>query len=150
MQSFQLGRYICSNEAIWRILGMPIHERFPPVQHLSVHLENGQRIYFRADNLQQQLQAPPRTTLTAFFELCQSDPFAKTILYPDVPHYYTWNASQKKFQRRKKGKDVRGYPGIKSDDALGRVYIQFILQMLSVFSFVCSCMLFKDQLPLKY
>ena len=27
VQSFVLGRYISSNEAVWRILGFPIHER---------------------------------------------------------------------------------------------------------------------------
>jgi hypothetical protein len=43
VQTFQMGRYISSNEAVWRILGMPIHERYPAVQHLSVHLENGQK-----------------------------------------------------------------------------------------------------------
>jgi ATP-dependent DNA helicase PIF1 len=31
--------------------------------HLSVHLENGQRVYFRSENLQQQMQEPQKTTL---------------------------------------------------------------------------------------
>jgi hypothetical protein len=70
VQSFLLGRYISSNEAVWRILGFPIHQRYPTVVHLSVHLENGQRIYFTAGNLQQ-LQAAPHTTLTAFFHPCR-------------------------------------------------------------------------------
>jgi hypothetical protein len=38
---YQLGRYISSNEAVWRILGFPIHERHPTVVHLSVHLKKG-------------------------------------------------------------------------------------------------------------
>jgi hypothetical protein len=52
VQSFQFGRYIGNNEAVWRILEFPIHERYPTVVHLSVHLENGQRIYFTPGNLQ--------------------------------------------------------------------------------------------------
>jgi len=100
VQSFLLGRYISSNKAVWRILGFPIHERYPTVVHLSAHLENGQRIYFTPSNLQQQLQATPHTTLTAFFHLCRQDAFAKTLLYCDVPRYYTWNASRKQFQRQ--------------------------------------------------
>ena len=32
---YQLGRYISTNEAFWRIFGFPIHERFPPVQTLE-------------------------------------------------------------------------------------------------------------------
>jgi hypothetical protein len=80
------------------------------VVHLSVHLENGQRIYFTESNLQNQLLNPPNTTLTAFFKLCQQDDFAKTLLYCESPKYYTWNASLKKFQRRKQGTDVPGFP----------------------------------------
>ena len=122
VSAFQTGRYISSNEAVWRILSFPIHERFPTVVHLNIHLENGQRVYFTKENVQQQLQNAPKTTLTAFFDLCKTDNFAKTILYCDVPRYYTWNASAKIFQRRKQGADVDGYPGVKSTEALGRVY----------------------------
>ena len=122
VQAFQLGRYICSNEAVWRILNFSIHERYPTVMHLSVHLENGQRVYFRPETLQQQMQVPPRTTLVAFFELCQQDPFARTLLYCDVAHHYTWDVSHKQFHRRKQGRDVQGHPGVKATDALGRVY----------------------------
>ena len=86
VQFFLFGRYISSNEAVWRILGFP-HERYPTVVHLSIHLENGQRIYFTPGNLQQQLQAAPHTTLTAFFHLCRQDAFAKTLFYCDVPRY---------------------------------------------------------------
>ncbi|GFV99038.1 ATP-dependent DNA helicase [Trichonephila clavipes] len=52
INQYQLGRYISSNEAVWRILSFPIHERHPTVIHLAVHLENGQRVYFTADNVQ--------------------------------------------------------------------------------------------------
>ena len=60
--------------------------------------------------------------MTAFFQLCQQDNFAKTLLYCEVPRYYTWNASSKSFLKRKQGAAVEGHPGIKSSDALGRVY----------------------------
>jgi hypothetical protein len=78
---YQMGRYISSNEAVWRILSFPIHERHPTVIHLSVHLENGQRVYFTENNAQERAARPPNTTLTAFFLLCQTDPFARTLLY---------------------------------------------------------------------
>ncbi|GFT13405.1 helitron_like_N domain-containing protein [Trichonephila clavipes] len=48
---YQLGRYISSNEAVWRILSFSIHGRYPTVVHLAVHLENGQRVYFTSENL---------------------------------------------------------------------------------------------------
>ncbi|XP_028966748.1 uncharacterized protein LOC114828104, partial [Galendromus occidentalis] len=44
IKQYQIGRYISSNEAIWRIFSFPIHERYPTVVHLAVHLENGQRV----------------------------------------------------------------------------------------------------------
>lgn len=55
-------------------------------------------------------------------ELCQNDQFAKTLLYSQVPTYYTWNASGKKWNRRKQGTPVQGYAGIFESDAVGRLY----------------------------
>ncbi|CAI6360265.1 unnamed protein product [Macrosiphum euphorbiae] len=31
IEDYQSGRYINSNEAIWRILGFPIHDRYPSI-----------------------------------------------------------------------------------------------------------------------
>ena len=118
---FQLGRYISSNEAVWRILGFPIHERHPTVVHLSIHLENGQRVFFTTDNASTIANEPPNTTLTAFSQLCQHANFARTLLYPEVPRYYTWNASRKVFCKRKIGQLIPGHDAVASD-ALGRVY----------------------------
>ncbi|XP_041450597.1 uncharacterized protein LOC121404667 [Drosophila obscura] len=101
---FQMGRYISSNEAVWRILSFPIHDRHPTVVHLAVHLENGQRVFFTPGNAMRRAAQPPAITLTAFFSLCQADDFAKTLLYTKVPEYYTWNNSSKVFQRRRRGK----------------------------------------------
>ena len=67
---YESGRYISSSEAVWRLLSFPIHERYPAVVHLAVHLENGQRLYFTSSNLAQKVTNPPQTTLLAFFELC--------------------------------------------------------------------------------
>ncbi|XP_063909824.1 uncharacterized protein LOC135127310 [Zophobas morio] len=119
IEQFQMGRYISSNEAVWRILGFDIHERFPAVMHLSVHLENGQRVYFTEDNAPQRVADPPNTTLTAFFQLCATDEFAKTLMYHEVPQYYTWNQSTKKFCRRKRGARHSSIAGIFSTGALG-------------------------------
>lgn len=119
---FQTGRYICSNEAFWRIFGFNMHERYPAVQHLAVHLENGQRVYFSDKNARQQATNPKNTTLTAFFQLCQKDSFAKTLYYHDILKYYTWNVSKGEFFRRKHGREVSEYTGIYESGTLGRVY----------------------------
>lgn len=124
---YQLGRYISSNEALWRIFGFKIHERHPTVVHLNVHLENGQRICFTEDTVKEKIANPSNTTLTAFFELCKRDNFAKTLLYHEVPTYYTWNTSTKQFCRRKQGSiliqdDDGDQNDIRYSDAIGRVY----------------------------
>ena len=136
---YQAGRYISSNETVCRILSFPIHERSLAVVHLAVHLENGQRVYFTAANAQQIALNPPATTLTAFFTLCQNDAFAKTLLYSEVPTYYTWNASTKSFQRRKRGQGVDGQPALFRETTIGRLYTVhpnqdecFFLRMLLV------------------
>lgn len=121
VEKYLNGRYISSSEALWRIFQFPIHERFPAVIHLAVHLENGQRVYFyNNENLQDRLNNPSSTTLTAFFDLCKRDDFAKTLLYHEVPQYYVWERNS--FSRRRRGQDIEGYPGVKKDTSLGRVY----------------------------
>ncbi len=117
--TFQTGRYISSTEAAWRIFGHDIHQRYPPVVNLAVHLENGQRVFYTEHNAREIAANPPETTLTAFFKLCNHDNFARTLLYADVPTYYTWG-TDKKWKRRKNGKLVQ--EGIFASSAIGRVY----------------------------
>ncbi|GBL81357.1 hypothetical protein AVEN_143662-1 [Araneus ventricosus] len=61
IHQYQMGRCISSNEVVWRILNFPIHERHFTVFHLSEYLENGQRVYFTAENAAQRAQAPEKT-----------------------------------------------------------------------------------------
>jgi len=103
IEEYQSGRYINSNEAMWRIFGFNIYDRYPNVQHLHVHLENSQRVYFSNDNVEKKVEKPPEIIKTAFFSLCQTDGFAKTLLYYDIPKYFTRDNSQKKINRRKQG-----------------------------------------------
>ena len=88
---YQMGRYISSNEAIWRIFTFPIHERNPADVHLAVHLENGQHVYFTEQTALQQALTAPKTTLTEFFSLCNRQDvvgqFAKKLMYTDVPKF---------------------------------------------------------------
>ncbi|GBN19202.1 hypothetical protein AVEN_216259-1 [Araneus ventricosus] len=101
---------------------IPIHERHPTVIHFSVHLANGQGVYFTTKNVLERVQVPPETTLTVFFTLCQSDEFVLTLLYHQVPKYYAWNARNKKWDPRKSGQIVPENLGIISSDTLGGVY----------------------------
>jgi hypothetical protein len=46
---YQMGGYVSSNEAIWRIVSFPKHEIRPIVVHSAVHLENGQKVYYNTE-----------------------------------------------------------------------------------------------------
>lgn len=90
---YQIGRYISSNEAAWRISGFPIHERYPAIIQSAVHLENGQRVFFTNKTVVDRAINPTKTTLTEFLELCNRTDdfgaFARTLLYSQVPRYFT-------------------------------------------------------------
>ncbi|GFQ67251.1 ATP-dependent DNA helicase [Trichonephila clavata] len=121
-----MDRYICSNEAIWRIFSFPIHERDPAAIHLAVHLENGRRVYFTEQTALQQALKAPKTTLAKFFNLCNRQDavgqFAKTLMYTDVLNFFTWNKQSKNWEPRKRGLPVPGFTGIFMANTLGRVY----------------------------
>ena len=107
-----------------------INERYPSVEKLVVHLENGQRIYFSDTEQTYRIMAndPPQMTLMAFFKLCSKDDFAKTLLYAEVPSYFTWR--DKKWNQRKKGIPVDSHIGYFKSDQLGRVYIRGVKLIL--------------------
>ena len=70
----------------------------------AVHLENGQRVYFTEQTALQQALTAPKTTLTEFFSLCNRHDvgqFAKTLMYTDVPKFFTWNKQSKSWEPRK-------------------------------------------------
>ena len=85
IKNYQTGCYILK-----RVFGLEIPQQYPTVVNLAVHLENGQRVYFIEDTAHNLAKTPPETTLTAFFKLCQQDGFAKSLMYVEVPTYYTW------------------------------------------------------------
>ena len=105
-----------------RLLEFPVHEHYPTVEALEVHLENFQRTYFNPDEpLNPETFEPRVTTLIKFFELCSNDDFAKELRYIEVPQYYTWQRKNG-WKRRKQGTMVEGYPEIRKSAALGRMH----------------------------
>jgi len=45
--------------------------------------------------------------------------FTKTLFYHEVPSYYTWD-DNRGWLKRRRGKDVPNWGGIKMDTAIGR------------------------------
>ena len=104
VENYMNARYISASEALWKIYGFPIHEKHPPVEKLPCHLPNQQQVLFEEHQVAQVVQqGPPVTKLTAYFDANAQDPSARHILYPDFPHFFTWNSKDKKWQRRKRG-----------------------------------------------
>ncbi|CAE1227484.1 unnamed protein product [Acanthosepion pharaonis] len=94
IQDFHAGRVIISStEGPWHIFSFPIYERFPAI---VIFLRIQQWMWLR-------------------------DEFSKTLLYTDVPSYYVWT-KKNTWARRKCGANVEGYPGVKKDATLGRVF----------------------------
>ena len=104
VKRYQIGRYINANEAAWRIFGFKIHSHFPAVIKLQIHLEDEQYITFKDDDDIDNLMESKNSQLMKYFEICKIDSFAKTLLYQEIPYYYTWNTKMKSWKRRLQGK----------------------------------------------
>lgn len=63
---------------------------------------NGQRVYLTEQYV---AVTPPKTILAEFIRLCQQQHdysrFAKTLLYAEVPTYFTWNKSKRTWEQKK-------------------------------------------------
>ena len=91
-----------------------------------MHLENGQRVYFTEETALQQALTAPKTTLPEFCNLCSRQDavgqFARTLMYTDVPNFFTWNKQSKNWEPRKRGIPVPGFADIFMTNTLGRLY----------------------------
>ena len=89
-------------EAAWRILGFPMHERFP-----SVAFRKWPKSLLQPnnENSNERFANPPKITLTAFLKLCLEDPEAANLFYADVPT--TQGNRLKKYGR--KGKENKSH-----------------------------------------
>ena len=103
------GRLLSCSEALWRILGLPLHKEWPPVMRLHIHLPNEQSVIFCPDDDSNDIQDAcdnSTSTLLQWFELNKSDPAARCIRYTRIPEHYTWLATDRVWQRRKEGRET--------------------------------------------
>ena len=88
IDQFISSRVLSAGEAVWRILGLKLHQEYPPVQRLDIHLPRHQRVTFdaAADPVEVRSSIRQRTTtLMQWFMLNDRDPAARLLLYADLP-----------------------------------------------------------------
>nr|GEZ62766.1 hypothetical protein [Tanacetum cinerariifolium] len=112
----------------------PYFACYDPLSYLlffpNVHLPNKQFVTFEEDVVLIDIlekERNKRSMLTAFFELNQTDTEARQHLYKDIPKFYTWNKSTRKWNRRKQGK-MRGRMGFANPAEGERFYLRVLLQ----------------------
>jgi hypothetical protein len=92
IKQFIDGRYLSASEACWHLFAFRRHTHSHAVYRLPVCLPNQQEVQFTdTDDMGTILQTKKDTMLTQFFRLCQQTEFARTLLYCEVPLYFTWN-----------------------------------------------------------
>ena len=107
------GRLLTVSEATHRLLGLTLHDEWPNVVRLDIHLPRQQRMVFdptadESDILEQLTTST--STLMGWFSLNADDVNARQHLYHDIPAHYTWKDSVW---------NARIYKGVQS---VGRVF----------------------------
>uniref|UniRef100_A0A6P7G5R2 ATP-dependent DNA helicase n=1 Tax=Diabrotica virgifera virgifera TaxID=50390 RepID=A0A6P7G5R2_DIAVI len=96
------SRYLSSCEAAWRIFELPLIDKMQKIEKLPIHLEGERSVVFREGDEQVAIENAEGkfSKLEAYFILNREDEHANNIKYPDIPMYYSWNASAHKWVRR--------------------------------------------------
>lgn len=97
------GRILSAAEAVWRLLGLPLHKEFPAVTRLHIHLPNEHNVIFdpTAEEDVQEAATSSTSTIIQWFELNQRDASARKYLYHEIPEHYVW--MNEMWVRRKRG-----------------------------------------------
>ena len=110
IQAYLSGRLLSAAEATFRILGLRLHQEYPCVERLDLHLPAENIVVFNpmddeADILE---QMPAATTkLLQWFVLNETDPDARQWRYVDIPEHYVWQDRHWQPRRRDRMKVAR-------------------------------------------
>jgi len=126
------SRYVSEAEASWRIFGFRMHQHSPSVTRLQLHLPEMQTVRFHpdqetADDIIRR-EDIHKTTLNAFFNLCQTQPeLTRDLLYPDCPSKFTWDLKSKVWNLRKNNHETIGRVTFCPPSAGERYYLRMLL-----------------------
>jgi hypothetical protein len=120
LKQFSEGRITSAAEAMWYVLGYPMHKQSPTVQRLSCTLQYNPQVKIDPDMAPEDIQASVQdqletsvSHLKSWFILNATDAFARTLTYVELPMYYVWHMSGR-WKRRVKCQSGSG--------AVGRIY----------------------------
>ncbi|CAA7044529.1 unnamed protein product [Microthlaspi erraticum] len=125
-------RYISPSEAVWRTFKYPIHHRSVSVEKLTFHLEGKQLVIFKGIDKMERVvtrKLIEKTMMLAWFELNKECEFARTLTYVQIPNYFTYVKSEKRWKRRKRGFSIGriNYAPRKIEDAY---YLRMLLNVV--------------------
>ena len=116
---FEDMRTVGATEAFWRLYEFDLHNRYPTVVSLDIHLENEQLMFFEGDtNLQEEVESGPKfTNLTSFFLYNEQNEVGvnNDLTYMNFPSRFAWKQKERQWSLRKNQN-----PGIKSE-SIGRL-----------------------------
>ncbi|SGY45423.1 BQ5605_C001g00283 [Microbotryum silenes-dioicae] len=133
INEFVEGRYISAPEAVHRLFGFSTGRVWPPVNRLPVHLEHQQSVQINPDEPLPLDTPPTRSKLTGFFDLCAAAPdgeLTATLLYTNVPRYYSWNKEKLRWKRRVRDRNVIGRIYTVSLRSGERFYLRLLLEVV--------------------
>ncbi len=122
IRAYQNGKYLGPCELAEAIFKFHIHDRYPPVQRLKLHLPGQRRVFFRHNRSGQISSQSQHTTLTSFMELCARAPFARTVTYSDVVQYFYFENDL--WHRRRAGTPAQGWNGVFSKNNIDRLHME--------------------------
>jgi hypothetical protein len=102
-------RFLSPCESIWRSFRFDIHERHPPVQRLTFHLHNEQRITFRDSSDMISVLARNReknTMFLAWMEANKKYPQGRNLTYIQFPSLFVYDSDERCWRPRKKGQSI--------------------------------------------
>jgi hypothetical protein len=123
-------RYICEQDACWRIFGYDIHRHYPAVERMPVHLPNENFVTFKAKAKVGRLvdtEFLKRTMLTQWFVCNQISPEARLLTYPQFPSKWIWDQRDRKWYKRRQQHGKIGRLHYVHPSAGERYYLRMLL-----------------------
>ncbi|KAL3123191.1 hypothetical protein niasHT_010361 [Heterodera trifolii] len=90
VKEFIDARYVCPQEAVWRIFELPMYDRSHCIMSLPVHLQ-GEHICYFDENMEEEeirKRIANGSELMAYFELNKTNVVAKTLFYHQIPEKF--------------------------------------------------------------